>query len=151
MIYKPPLKGEVPEGRRGFRMGSFISYNGKLQNNARSLRKNMTPEERHLWYDYLRNYPLKFYRQRIIDSYIADFYCREAKLVIEVDGSQHYTEKGQLYDKNRSDELGKYGLAVIRFTNLDIRDRFRSVCEMIDAEVGKRISKNPWDAVSCES
>ena len=111
----------------------------------------MTPEERHLWYDYLRNYPLKFYRQRIIDSYIADFYCREAKLVIEVDGSQHYTEKGQLYDKNRSDELGKYGLAVIRFTNLDIRDRFRSVCEMIDAEAGKRISKNPWDAVSCES
>ncbi len=119
-------------------------YNKALLDNARNLRRNMTAEERHLWYDYLRNYPVKFYRQRAIDNYIADFYSNEAKLVIEIDGSQHYTEEGKIYDERRTCELSKYGLIVIRFTNLDIKDRFSRGCAMIDLEVEKRISRNPW-------
>ncbi len=120
-------------------------YNNKLCGNARALRKNMTSEEKHLWYDYLRSYPVKFYRQRAIDNYIADFYCGKAKLVIEIDGSQHFTKDGQIYDVKRTESLSGYGLRVIRFSNLDIRDKFRSVCEMIDIEVAKRINRNPWD------
>ena len=105
----------------------------------------MTPEERHLWYDYLRSYPVKFYRQRVIDNYIADFYCGNAKLVIEIDGSQHFTKDGQIYDRKRTESLSEYGLLVIRFSNLDIRDNFIGVCEMIDIEIEKRTGRNPWD------
>ena len=120
-------------------------YNSTLCGNARTLRKNMTPEERHLWYDYLTSYPVKFYRQRAIDNYIADFYCGNAKLVIEIDGSQHFTKDGQIYDRKRTESLSEYGLLVIRFSNLDIRDNFRGVCDMIDIEVAKRIDRNPWE------
>ena len=67
--------------------------NSKLTRNAQTLRKNMTKEERHLWYDYLRSYPIRFQRQKVLGKYIADFYCAEAKLVIELDGSQHYTDE----------------------------------------------------------
>ena len=81
----------------------------------------MTVEERRLWYDFLRHYPVKFYRQRVIDNYIADFFCHQAKLVIEIDGSQHYTAAGQIYDQHRTAELSKHNLLVIRFTNLDIK------------------------------
>ncbi|MDO4204684.1 MAG: endonuclease domain-containing protein [Selenomonadaceae bacterium] len=106
----------------------------------------MTVEERRLWYDFLRHYPVKFYRQHIIDNYIADFFCHQAKLVIEVDGSQHYTAAGQIYDQHRTAELRKHNLLVIRFTNLDIKDRFREVCDMIDSVVSERIGFNPWGA-----
>ena len=124
----------------------FTGFNTKLCGNAKKLRHSMTAEERHLWYDFLRHYPVKFYRQRIIDNYIADFFCHSAKLVIEIDGSQHYTAAGQIYDQHRSTELSKYNLLVIRFTNFDIRDRFKDVCEMIDSVVSKRIGFNPWNA-----
>ena len=105
--------------------------NSKL-NNAKQLRKDMTPQERHLWYDFLRDYPAKFYKQRIIGPYIVDFYCASAKLVIEIDGSQHYDEQGLAYDAKRTDYLEKLGLTVIRYSNADINVRFRSVCESID-------------------
>ena len=113
----------------------FTGYNSKLKENARELRKNMTPQEKHLWYDFLKNYPIKFYRQRVIDNYIADFYCSKAKLVIELDGSQHYTEKGLNHDRIRTQILEKYGLTVIRFTNEQINTHFAEVCDYIDKAV----------------
>ena len=77
----------------------------KLIANARLLRRNMTKEERHLWYDFLRSYPVRFLRQKVIDNYIADFYCHEARLIIELDGSQHYEDKGLLKDKIRTEKI----------------------------------------------
>ncbi len=118
----------------------FTGYDPALKENARQLRKNMTRQERHLWYDYLRNYPIKFYRQRVIDRYIADFYCSKAKLVIELDGSQHYTEDGIEYDSARTKILEQYGLEVIRFSNLDIDRNFKGVCSKIDMIVKEKIN-----------
>ena len=107
-------------------------HNKELIPNARTLRKNMTKEEKHLWYDFLRNYPIRFSRQKILGKYIADFYCAEAKLVIELDGSGHYTEEGKEYDKDRTDFLEEYGLTVVRIINSEIHKNFRGVCEYID-------------------
>ena len=77
---------------------SNVKQNSKLKNFARSLRSNMTEEERRLWYTFLSGYPVRFMRQKIIGGYIVDFYCSKAKLVIEIDGSQHYDDSGMLYD-----------------------------------------------------
>ena len=99
---------------------------------AKTLRKGMTPQERHLWYDFLRYYPIKIYKQRIIGTYIVDFYCSSAKLVIEVDGSQHFDTPGQQYDQERTAYLESLGLFVVRYSNADINARFREVCESID-------------------
>ncbi len=107
-------------------------YNKELISNAKSLRKNMTKEERHLWYDFLRSYPVKFRRQAVINKYIADFYCPEAKLIIELDGTQHFEEKGIEYDKKRTTALEEYGLTVIRIANNEINEQFKEVCEYID-------------------
>ena len=104
---------------------------------ARQLRRDMTDEERHLWHCFLRHYPIKFYKQRPIDKYIADFYCAAAHLVIELDGSQHYFPKGQNYDAIRSACLEKHGLYVMRFTNPEVKQKFDSVCEQIDTYVKK--------------
>ncbi len=112
--------------------------NNKMLERARELRKEMTPYERKLWYDFLRSYPVKIYKQRIIESYIVDFYCASAKLVIEIDGNQHYTEEGLAYDKERTLILAKYNLKVIRFTNLEIKRNFNNVCETIDMEIKER-------------
>ena len=76
-------------------------HNPNLTTNAKNLRKNMTKEERHIWYDFLRDYPVRFLRQKVIDNYIVDFYCHKARLIIELDGSQHYNEKEQIKDQNR--------------------------------------------------
>ena len=119
----------------------FTGYNKKIVENARVLRKNMTPQEGKLWHSYLKSYPLKFYRQRVIDNFVADFYCSKAKLIIEIDGSQHYTVAGQEYDTMRTEILEKYGLKVIRFTNTDIDENLFIVCEMIDVEVKRRTNK----------
>ena len=99
----------------------------------------MTSQEKHLWYDFLQHYPIKIYKQRIIDDYIADFYCHQARLVIELDGSQHYTAEGKFYDKIRTETLKKYGLHVIRFSNRDIDDKFEGVCYMIDKKIKERV------------
>ena len=110
-------------------------HNKALVPNARALRKNMTREEKHLWYDFLRNYPVRFLRQKILGIYIADFYSAEAKLVIELDGSGHYTEQGIKYDEERTAFLEEYGLTVIRISNTEIHKNFRGVCEHIDGVV----------------
>ncbi len=112
-----------------------------LRNNARNLRKNMTREERHLWYDFLQGYPVRVRRQNVIGPYIVDFYCASAKLVIELDGSQHYEEEGQMYDMKRTAYLEMLGLKVIRIPNNDVMLNFRGVCEYIDMEIQKRLRK----------
>jgi len=107
-------------------------HNKTLTDKARILRKNMTKEEKHLWYDFLRNYPLRFLKQKVIDNYIVDFYCHEAKLIIELDGSQHYEEKGLLKDKIRKEKLESRNLTIIRIPNNEINRNFDGVCEYID-------------------
>ena len=102
---------------------------------AKQLRKNMTPWERKLWYEFLRKYPVRFQRQKVIGNYIADFYCAGAKLVIELDGSGHYETKQFAKDALRTHELENMGFHVIRFTNLDIDHSFAEVCESIDLVV----------------
>lgn len=115
-----------------------IKKNNKLLNVAKMLRRNMTKQENHLWFDFLRHYPVKIYKQRIIDNFIADFYCHQARLVIELDGAHHYTEEGKLYDEARTEIIKKYGIRVLRFSNSDIDDRFQGVCEMIDKIIKER-------------
>lgn len=112
-------------------------HNPKLTDNARKLRKNMTKEERHLWYDFLRTYPVRFLRQKVIDNYIADFYCAKAKLVIELDGGQHFEEDVMQYDAVRTGKFAAYGLRVLRIPNNEIHDNFDNVCEYIDDTVRK--------------
>lgn len=107
---------------------------------ARMLRKNMTREEKHLWYDFLRYYPVRFYRQRVIGPYIVDFFCHRAQLVIELDGSGHYTETGRMKDEDRTAFLERRGLLVIRYTNRIIREQFSLVCDQIEDIVKKRSS-----------
>ncbi len=113
-------------------MDNARKHNPALTANAKALRKNMTKEERHLWYDFLRSYPVRFLRQKVIDQYIADFYCHAARLVIELDGSQHYQEKGMLYDKIRTERIEQRNLTVLRIPNNEIQHNFRGVCEYID-------------------
>ncbi len=107
-------------------------HNTNLTKNAKTLRKNMTKEERHLWYDFLLSYPVRFLRQKVIDNYIVDFYCHEARLIIELDGSQHYEEDGLLKDKIRTEKLESRGLTVIRIPNNAVSQNFEGVCEYID-------------------
>ena len=119
-----------------------LKKNNKLLNIARILRRNMTRQEKHLWYDFLRYYPVKIYKQRIIDNFIADFYCHSARLIIELDGSQHYTSRGKARDEARTEILEKYGIYVLRFSNKDVDDDFEDVCRMIDRVINERI-ENP--------
>ncbi len=109
-----------------------LKYNEKNIVLAKNLRKNATPQEKHLWYDCLAHYHPRFQRQKAIDNFIADFYCHEAKLIIEIDGSQHFTEEGQQKDAFRTEVLEGYDLKVIRFTNRQINTNFHGVCEYID-------------------
>ena len=102
---------------------------------AKALRKNMTPWERHLWYDFLRDYPVRFQRQKAIGNYIADFYCAKARLIIELDGGGHYTAAQEEKDLLRTKELEKMNLSVLRICNLDIDRNFSGVCEYIDLTV----------------
>lgn len=107
----------------------------KLINNARALRRNMTKQERHLWYDFLRRRPEHFYRQRVVGKYIADFYCAAAGLVIELDGSGHYKPEQIEKDKLRTEEMEKMGLTVLRISNYDVDTNFEGVCLFIDRKV----------------
>lgn len=108
---------------------------------AKMLRKNMTPEEKHLWYDFLRKYPTRFLRQKVIGNYIVDFYCAKANLVIELDGSQHGLEKESENDQKRTEYLKSLGLNVIRIPNYEIRDNFLYVCRYIDSLVEESLSQ----------
>ena len=106
---------------------------------AKTLRKNMTPWERRLWYDFLRNYPVRFQRQKAIGNYIADFYCANARLVIELDGGGHYAAEQAEKDEMRTKDLETMNLTVMRICNLDVDRNFSGVCEYIDLTV-KRLS-----------
>ena len=113
-------------------------HNRKLVPFARDLRKNMTKEERHLWYDFLRQYPIRFVRQKILGQYIADFYCARAGLVIELDGSQHYDPNEIRKDETRTAYLENYNLLVVRIPNNELMRNFSGVCEYIDRIVQER-------------
>ena len=102
---------------------------------AKSLRKNITPWERKLWYEFLREYPLRFQRQKAIGNYIVDFYCAKARLVVELDGGGHYTPEQTEKDRIRTWELEAMNLRVLRICNLDIDRNFQGVCELIDLAV----------------
>ena len=117
-----------------------LPYKSNMISRAKQLRREATPQERHLWYDFLSTYPVRFQRQKTIESFIVDFYCHAAKLVIEIDGSQHYEPQGQAYDEERTAILKKYGLEVLRFSNREINTDFRAVCEQIDNTVKARIA-----------
>ena len=116
-------------------------HNKSLIPYARNLRKNLTKEERHLWYDFLRSYPTKFLRQKVLGKYIVDFYCAEAKLVIELDGSQHYEDQGIEYDKKRMAYLEEYGIRVLRIANNEVNQNFSGVCEYIDIIVKQSLHR----------
>ena len=116
-----------------------IKKNNKLLEQARELRRAMTPQERHLWYDYLQQYPVKIYKQRIIDNFIVDFYCHKARLIIEVDGAGHYTHEGRAYDLARTKALENYGLHVMRISDREVEEQFDRVCQIIDDAIKMRI------------
>ena len=111
------------------------AYNKENIPLAKALRKNMTPWERKLWYDFLRNYPIRFQRQKAIGNYIADFYCAKAGLVVELDGGGHYTPAQARKDEMRTNDLVSMELTVVRICNSDIDRNFRGVCEYIDQVV----------------
>ena len=112
--------------------------NNQLEN-ARRLRREMTPHERKLWYLFLQKYPVKIYKQRIIGRFIVDFYCAPARLVIELDGSQHYEPHGLVYDSERDEFLTALGLKILRFSNREIDRDFQAVCAQIDLTIQNRL------------
>ncbi|MCL2674573.1 MAG: endonuclease domain-containing protein [Defluviitaleaceae bacterium] len=113
----------------------MLPRNKNLKSISRKLRNNATKQENHLWYNFLRKHNLQFYRQRIIGDYIVDFYCPNARLIIELDGSQHYEENAEKYDVSRTEYLSSIGLYILRFTNKDINDYFEEVCQKIEETI----------------
>lgn len=109
----------------------------ELLSHARQLRREMTKEERHLWYDFLRNYTPRFARQKLVVPYILDFYCASAHLAVELDGGQHCEDTGKAYDERRTAYLRQKGIQVLRFSNLDVMRNFDGVCMQIDLTVKK--------------
>ena len=109
-----------------------------LIRNSRTLRKNMTKEEKHLWYDFLKDIGVPIYRQKVIGPYIVDFYCSQAKLVIELDGSQHYEDENEKKDKVRDEYLVSLGMKVLRYSNLDVNSNFEGVCIDIEQNIKAR-------------
>lgn len=116
-------------------------HNKDLVESAKFLRKNMTKEEKHLRYDFLRSYPIRFSRQKILGKYIADFYSSEAKIVIELDGSQHFEKENRIYDEKRTEFLKNYGLEIIRIPNSEINNNFAGICRYIDDKVKQSLSQ----------
>ena len=111
--------------------------NGNLTALSQTLRRNMTQQERHLWYDFLKNQSVVFKRQKVIGNYIVDFFCAEAKLVVELDGSQHYSDTGKAADAVRDQYLKDKGLTVLRYSNLEIAENFAGVCTDIRNHIGR--------------
>ena len=147
----PPLgkggKRDAPLGKRGkFVNGETAmdkqlrKHNTELTPRARALRKNMTEQERHLWYAFLKDYPVRILRQKVIDDFIVDFYCHDARIAIEIDGSQHYTDSGLEHDKIRTEKIADRGITVIRIPNNEVNTHFASVCEYIDNEIKKALA-----------
>ena len=123
----------------------IYKYNKNLVSNAQTLRKNMTPEEKHLWYDFLKRLPVTVNRQKNIGDYIVDFFIANKRIVIEIDGSQHNMPENKIADEKRDNELRKLGITVLRYTNLDVNNRFDTVCKDIlkhlDLEISALIDK----------
>ena len=117
----------------------YYDYNNV--ENARKLRKNMTPWERKLWYCFLNKYPVRFHRQTPIGRFIVDFYCPKAGLIVELDGGGHYDPEVRIKDEERTKILEKDGMKVIRFSNRDIDKNFSGVCTAIDMEVRNRYQR----------
>ncbi|MBQ9968117.1 MAG: endonuclease domain-containing protein [Oscillospiraceae bacterium] len=115
-----------------------MERNKELTKRAQHLRKAQTKEEARLWYQFLCRYPLRFHRQYVIGNYIVDFYCHKARLVVELDGSQHFSIEEIEYDSKRTDYLESQGLQVLRFSNLDVLRQFQNVCTAIDMAVKER-------------
>ncbi len=113
----------------------MLRYDSKLIARAKELRKNMTPWEVKLWTQFLRDYPVRFQRQKVIGNYIVDFYCAKARLVVELDGGGHYLPQQQRDDTRRTKALEAFGLRVIRFCNADVDNSFYEVCTVIDNAV----------------
>ena len=114
----------------------MIPYNKNLINNAQILRKNMTPEEKHLWYDFLKKLPFNVRRQHNLENYIVDFYIAKKKIVIEVDGKQHASAEHIASDKERDEKLAEWGISVLRYSNEDINKNFKAVAEDIMIRLG---------------
>ena len=116
-------------------------HNKDLVESAKFLRNNMTKEERHLWYDFLQKSPFRFSRQKILGKYIADFYCAKAKLVIELDGSQHFEKEVREYDNKRTAFLEEYGLKIIRIPNSEINNNFEGICRYLNEQIEQSLSQ----------
>ena len=117
----------------------YTGFRSDNKGRSRELRREMTPQERRLWYCFLKNYPIKIYRQRSIDRFVVDFYCSRAHIVIEIDGGQHVMPEGKRYDEMRDQILQGYGLEVIRIYNTDIDRNFEGVCEWLDRKLKSRL------------
>ena len=118
--------------------------NERLTENSQRLRKEMTKEERHLWFDFLKDLPITVNRQKVIGRYVVDFYCAEADLVIEIDGSQHFEQDGLTDDKKRDEYLRSKGLEVVRYPNNQINEDFEAVC----VDIFNRVEKSSLDCRS---
>ena len=138
----PPLRGGTPRSGKGENTMS-LRYNKDIIQNAKILRRNMTDQEKKLWFLFLRQYKVRFQRQKTIGNYIVDFYCHRARLIVEIDGSQHYEDDGAAYDQKRTQALEELSLKVIRFSNREVDREFRAVCETIDREVNLRLQDSP--------
>jgi very-short-patch-repair endonuclease len=114
----------------------FIDYRRRLKRSARMLRRDPTPAERKLWFEFLRDYPAKFTRQKPLGDYIADFYCASHLLVIELDGDSHFIDSAKSYDGRRTADLASRGITVLRFTNLEVMQQFEGVCQRIRDALG---------------
>ena len=116
----------------------IVPYNMRLKAPSLTLRRDATPAERKLWYEFLSYLPEKFTRQKPLGSYIADFYCSNAKLVIEIDGDSHFTDAGEANDAQRTAVFAGLGVRVIRFTNLEVREQFEAVCTRIQKALAEK-------------
>ena len=119
-------------------MRPSVPYRKELKLRARALRRDLTPAERRLWYEFLSGLPQKFTRQKPIGRYVADFYCSKHRLVVELDGDSHFTARGENYDLLRTAELESLGLSVLRFTNAEVMQNFDAVCETVLRAPGER-------------
>ena len=115
----------------------FIPYRRDLKRSSQSLRRDPSPAERKLWYEFLRALPTKFTRQKPLGHYIADFYCASERLAIEVDGDSHYSDGAQQYDERRTMQIQAEGVKVVRFTNAEVMQDFEGVCAAILRVIAK--------------
>ncbi len=119
----------------------MLPYNQKLIKNAQKLRKNMTKEEKHLWYEFLKKLPITVRRQHNIENYIVDFYIADKKIVIEVDGGQHYIPENQKADAERDAKLNEWGITVLRYTNREVDQNFYGVTVDIMRHLGIEVKE----------